>query len=344
MTYEEILQRALNRVPDSFDKREGSIIYDAIAPCCYELYLTYLDVNEKLNNTFAGTSNREWLIKRGQEIGISPLEATPSERLGIFTPSTKEIDIGERFSFEDLNFIVVEKLEAGKYRLECETLGSVGNYGEGTIIPINYIQGLETATMTDILVYGEDEEDTEVFRQRYFDTLPTMTLDGNIAQYKKWMNEYNGVGGFKIFPLWNGKNTVKVSILSSENTKASQVLIDEVQEYLDPKSEGLGNGKAPIGAIVTVTTADVLNINVDAVVTLKDGYDHIIGLEESINNYLKSVNYNKNTISYVAIASLVYSNECVESALDVNLNGAKSDLILNAEQISALNELNISVV
>ena len=32
ITYEVILQRMLNRVPNNMDKREGSIIYDALAP------------------------------------------------------------------------------------------------------------------------------------------------------------------------------------------------------------------------------------------------------------------------------------------------------------------------
>lgn len=31
-TYEAILQRMMDRIPDGMDKREGSIIYDALAP------------------------------------------------------------------------------------------------------------------------------------------------------------------------------------------------------------------------------------------------------------------------------------------------------------------------
>ena len=32
ITYEEILKRMLDRVPSGLDKREGSVIYDALAP------------------------------------------------------------------------------------------------------------------------------------------------------------------------------------------------------------------------------------------------------------------------------------------------------------------------
>ena len=36
-TYEQILQRMLARVPGDIDKREGSIIYDALAPAAVEI-------------------------------------------------------------------------------------------------------------------------------------------------------------------------------------------------------------------------------------------------------------------------------------------------------------------
>ena len=37
VTYESILERMLEKVPDNMDKREGSIIYDALAPAAVEL-------------------------------------------------------------------------------------------------------------------------------------------------------------------------------------------------------------------------------------------------------------------------------------------------------------------
>ena len=36
-TYEEILQGMLDKVPSDVDKQEGSVIYDALAPCAYFL-------------------------------------------------------------------------------------------------------------------------------------------------------------------------------------------------------------------------------------------------------------------------------------------------------------------
>lgn len=44
MTFENIMDRCLARVPDSVDKREGSVIYDAIAPAAAELAIMYIEL------------------------------------------------------------------------------------------------------------------------------------------------------------------------------------------------------------------------------------------------------------------------------------------------------------
>lgn len=360
MEFEEILQQMLDKVPNTFDKREGSVIYDALAPAARELANMYLAIDERLKNTFAGTADREWLINRCAEIGIAPFEATYAIRKGVFSPSTLEIAIGERFSFEDVNFVVTEKLEAGVYSLQCEEAGAVGNLGVGYMIPINYIQGLETAELTgEIIIYGEDEEDTEALRQRYFDTLPTMTIDGNIAQYEKWCREYAGIGNYKIFSEWNGKNTVKVSILSSENTPASSQLIEDYQNYLDPptgtindtltapdypQGRGVGMGKAPIGAIVTVSTATEVPVNVSAKVILRTGYDRVVGLEDEITAYLHGLNYERTIVSYVAISAVIQNNASIDTVVEVTINGGTENVELSEEEIAKLGTTNFEVV
>ena len=50
----------------------------------------------------------------------------------------------------------------GKYEITCETTGEAGNDYGATVIPIEYVDGLETCTITALLIPGEDEEDTEV--------------------------------------------------------------------------------------------------------------------------------------------------------------------------------------
>lgn len=345
LTKEEILTRMLDRVENKFDKREGSVIYDALAPVAYEIEQVLLDYENKLKNTFAGTAERDGLVQRCIEAGVLPFEATYAIRRMVTTPKTLDIQIGERFRCDDLNFIVIEKIEDGLYNVQCEEKGSKGNYGTGNLIPIDHVAKLETAKLIDdVVIYGEDEEETEALRERYFATLPTMTLDGNVAQYSKWCREFGGIGNYKIFPTWNGINTVKVSILSSENTPASDELIAEFQEFLDPNSEGLGEGKAPIGAMVTVTTAKGVNIDVTAQLTLKSGFIEPLNLREKILEYLKGINYNRNFVSVIAISSIIQNCDGVDVVIDTQLNGGKENIPLTIEEVAVLNNLNIEVV
>lgn len=352
MTFDDIMQRLLDRVPVTFDKREGSVIYDALAPAARELYLAYEEMEEKRRNTFAGTADRAGLIECCAEIGLTPNPATYAVRQAVFTPAELEVAIGERFNFDDLNFVVTKKSGPGVYEVTCETLGTVGNYGTGTLIPINYVQGLQTATLTDtVLIYGEDEEETKALRQRYFDTLPTFTIDGNIAQYRKWCKNYPGIGKFKIFSCWNGRNTVKVSILSAENTTASTTLLDEYQAYLDPataaidddtaasdypQGRGLGNGQAPIGAIVTVSTAKQKTLQIAAQLILRDGYAVPVGLEEAIQSYLNNINYDRAYVSYIAVGGILQNNDSVDSVVNMTINGGKVDVPLEDEEIATI--------
>lgn len=77
------------------------------------------------------------------------------------TPASVNVPVGSRFSCGLLNYIVTEKIKAGEYQLQCETSGSEANGNIGQLIPINYISGLETAQITELLVPGEDEEGLE---------------------------------------------------------------------------------------------------------------------------------------------------------------------------------------
>ena len=49
-TYDYYLEQALSQVSDDIDKREGSIIYDALAPACYQLALFTFDLKNVLLN------------------------------------------------------------------------------------------------------------------------------------------------------------------------------------------------------------------------------------------------------------------------------------------------------
>ncbi|HAK43877.1 MAG TPA: hypothetical protein DCM59_15715 [Clostridium sp.] len=168
--------------------------------------------------------------------------------------------------------------------------------------------------------------------------------DGNVAQYLKWASQFDGVGATKIFPLAFGPNTVKVSITDSSNHKASSELIKTFQEYLDPEKQGLGNGKAPIGAKVTVVTGNELNINIKGKVVLQTGHSVVTGAEEAIKKYFSSITYKESRISYISVASMLLAVEGIAEVRELIINGAAADITLGNEDIPILVSLNLEVV
>lgn len=262
----------LDRVPNTLDKREGSIIYDSIAPAAVELKLAYIEFDEILNESFADTASRNFLIKRCGERGIIPKAATNAILQGEFTPATIDL-VGQRFNLNKLNYIVLAEIEHGKYQVQCETPGTEGNQYLGTIVPIEYIDGLQTAQLTDVLIPGEDDESTESLRTKYFNSFDEKAFGGNRADYLQKTNDIDGVGSTKIFPLWDGAGTVKLTILDVDYKQASSTLVQYVQNQIDPTQDAMGYGLAPIGHIVTVDTVNTVDIDVITNITFDTNYN-----------------------------------------------------------------------
>lgn len=345
MTYEKILQRMLDRVPNNIDKREGSIIFNALAPAAVELAQMYIEVERILNEGFADTASREYLIKRAAERGIAPYPATPAIVKGEFNI---DVPIGSRFSLDDLNYVVTERISKGVFKLQCEIIGSKPNSYLGTLIPIEYIEGLTSAEITEILIPGEDEEETEVFRERYFRSFDSQSYGGNIADYKEKTKTIPGVGGVKVFPVWNGGGTVKLVILNSEFEKPSLELIDQVQTIIDPvTNQGEGLGIAPIGHIVTVEGVTEIPVNISTSITYESGYgweDIKPYVENVIDEYFLELikdweNQDSIVIRIRQIESRILELNGVVDIADTQINGLAENLTLEPDEIPVRGEI-----
>lgn len=200
--YESILKRMLDRVSNKIDKREGSIIFDTHSPTAIELQILYMELDNILREGYGDTASREYLIRRCKERGITPYGATNAILRGEFTPTNIDVT-GQRFNIGSINFIAIEKIYDGEYQVQCETPGIVGNQQLGTMIPIEYIEGLETAELVEVLIPGEDEEDTEDLRTRYFDSFNEQAFGGNVQDYLNKTNAIPGVGSTKVTRVWN---------------------------------------------------------------------------------------------------------------------------------------------
>lgn len=362
-TYRALLEAMLARVPNSLDKREGSMIQTALGAGAYSLEELYLDLDKVQRGGAIQTAVGEDLDNWAVIANVERYPASPAVRLGVF--NLDEIPIGARFSTIDggdsVNFTVTSQMGPGQYRLTCETPGVIGNSYTGPILPITVIQGLTSAEITDILVPGDDREGEDALRERILSALRERPFGGNVADYKRVVLAIDGVGALQIYPTWDGGGTVKLSTMGADWMPASPQLVETVQTAVDPPpNQGLGYGTAPIGAKVTVTAPETVAVDVSAVLTLRAGYtvEQMQPLvEAAVGNYLLSVRQEWATpdadrltsyscwVYLARMVSAILSVPGVVNAAEVTLNGGTQDLQLvetgQTQQVPAPGEVTL---
>ncbi len=203
MTDDFLRERMLARVSDKLDKRPSALIYDTHEATANELAILYIELEYLVKNSYGDTAAREFLILLCKDRGITPEPATRAVLKGVFEPDNIDVT-GQRFNIGDVNYTVTEQISPGQYRVECESEGNIGNRYLGQMIPMDYIQGLNTAELVEILIPGEDEEDTESLRKRYFDSFNEQSFGGNRADYIAKVRSVSGIGDVKVTRAWNG--------------------------------------------------------------------------------------------------------------------------------------------
>ena len=357
MRYEQIMERMLSRVPNNLDRREGSVIWDALAPAAKELEDMYFALDMIMQETFGDTASRLYLIRRAAERGITPYPASKAILKGIFDI---EIALGSRFNLDELNYIAVKFLQHNtvtnlyEYELQCETPGKVGNGKTGMLIPIEYISGLGKAEIKELLIPGQDEEETEKLRQRYFDSFNMKAYGGNISDYKLKVHEIEGVGAVKVTPIWKGGGTVLLTILDSDFNQASTSLIKKVQDIIDPSKDARGLGVAPIGHIVTVQGTQNVAINIHTGLTFEPNFNCSLvklKVEEVVKEYLlelrktwalKNELVSNNLIVRIArIESKILNIKGILDIQNTTINGSTNNLNLSEYQIPTFGGITV---
>lgn len=342
ITYELLLNRSLARVDSGFDTREGGPIHTPVAAVCVELQNMYIALDGLINETFADTASREYLIKRAAERGVIPTKATYAILKGKFDIA---INIGSRFTCSSLSYKVIELINDGEntYKLQCETVGTIGNSTFGNLISIDYIQGLTSAELTELLIPGEDEEGTEDLRSDYFESYDSQSFGGNRADYKKmFKDDISGVGGIKIYRVREGNKFIKIVVITSTWEKPTTEFIKSIQIQVDPlENQGEGIGLAPIGHKVIISAVNETEINISTNLTYQSGYS-FDDVKDYINNAideyfieLKKIWADDDNL-VVRISQIETRLLNIEGILDIEdttINGIAENLVLDADNI-----------
>lgn len=364
-TKEALLEDLLELVPDTTNKNVGSLIYTTLAAMAEKMAEVYMDMDEASNNTFADTADREHLIRRALERGLEPEPATTAQYVGHFNC---EIDLEDRFEVDDYTFKLIERVESQSYeyayKLESEQTGSELNNLAGS--ELEYLEGdneeFEEGYLDDLIIPAQDEQDTESFREEYFESAKVAGFAGNVQSYIKAMNDIEGVAAAKVE---GENNAVRIIFLDDTYSSPSQALKTKVQNIIDPSTDvnnwgqayglpvmedysGMGYGLAPINHSVLCEGPEEIQLNIKTNVALESGYtqnDVATKIEEVLNKYISDIRVSwkhkstQKVMQHRAMAKLL-DIEGIDDVFFVLWNNMV-DITLDYDQIPVIDQIEI---
>ena len=323
MTYENILKDMLSKVTSDVDKREGSVIYDALAPCAYQLAQTYFLMNHFLDLVSGDTAVGEYLDRVVADYGIKRKPATYAVRKVV---TSGNVELGTRWGLGATTYQIKAKLSDNTYSADCEQAGLVGNTYSGVLENIDNISGI-TATLTDIVSSGEEEESDDNLRERFYKQVQSAATSGNAYDYRNWALDVPGCGDAKVFPLWNGAGTVKVLVVD-ENMEIDAGLPVKVHDYIETVR--------PIGALVTVESPSNLSINITGQIIL-DGSKLLTEVQTaftaSLKKYLQDTVFEVYSVSYAKIGSILLSTPGVKDYTSLRVNNGTANITIGTNEM-----------
>lgn len=351
--------RMLKKAPKDVNTIEGDFFWDNTRPTADEMETMLYKMQRFLKIAFPQTSYGQYLNYLGELKGLPRNDATFSTGKIKVTavPGTQIVKgkIACTVATEDKTSIeyefqetkTIDSTEIAYIDAKCTQAGVIGNVPPGNItMLLTPINGVKSITNEEQFKDGTDIEDDTHYSQRIVEVEQQEKLSGADSDYIRWAQKVDGVGYAYVKEEWNGPGTVKVLILDKNGQTATQELIDAVQNYIAPivpPGQNRG-GLAPIGAIVTVATASILNLSVKADFIFTSGYDPsevLTNIKNEANNYVTKVDLN-GTILFKAIDSIVGSFILLKKGLDdysnLTVNNETINIVLD-EQVAVVNEV-----
>lgn len=334
----------LGSISDEYDKREGSFIFIATKPAAVkfaDVEGKIIEAKEKFDvEEFEGEELERYVKQR---TGQNRRQATKAIGF-ILATGNGVINTGDLFETQSgIQFEAVETLEISdetKVNIKCVTPGSIGVVPANQItkIPIT-LGGITSVTNPEPTYDGFEAESDEDLLTRYYEIIRIPATSGNKYHYVSWAKEVEGVGEARVFPLWNGDNTVKVVIIDAERKPPSVELIESVQNYIDPDGKGSGEGQAPIGAFCSVVGAIAKNIDISFTVTKEEGYldeEIITNVSSVITEHFKEIAFQTNIVSYAKVGSLILNTEGVADYSNLLIDNSIDNITVETNEVAVL--------
>ena len=343
------MSNALSRMKarhTAYPAEEGSFLHDAFAPVATEVDLLTDEVlPAAMDAIMVDTATGSDLDRVALAYGVFRKDAVAATGEVVFqgiagTEIAQFVPVstsGGRIFLTDATSIISS---SGSVTVPIVAVqpGAVGNVAAGSIVMIPIaLAGVESVSNLAATQGGSDEEDDDSFRQRLLMRIQLPSASGCEADYVRWARDVPGVEGARCIGLWNGPGTVKVIIAGNDMQPADTETISRCSTYLE--------SVRPIGAEVTVVSAQALAVDIAAAVTLASGYSLSLvqdAFAETVRTYLSEQAFAATYLSYARIGSLLLKVEGVEDYSLLTLNGTAGNIALSDEAVPVLGTVTLS--
>ena len=365
--YDYWLNLMLDNVPNDIDKREGSIIYDAVAPAAMVNAQQSLSLANIIRETYIKTAQGEFLDYRAVEHGTSRYTATNTEVKAKFNDddgNPVNVEVGDRFASiaeSPIFYTVIKANNDGTAEMQAEEAGTSANSYIGQVLPVTPNDNLAWAEITEIIAPARDAETDDHLRERILKSDAWLAYGGNIADYLDMIHKISEVGAAQVYPVWAGSGTVKLVIVNNDLMPASPDLVKKVKNIIDPEDNDQGVGLAPIDHRVTVVAPEVLKVDVSIQLQLTDQANKVAvekGIKDMLNKLFSELRKDWDTINATVgrgyslsiyrsrILSKIMLIDGVADSQLPKLNGEDKDIHLifsnEVSQLPILGEVTIS--
>lgn len=234
--------------------------------------------------------------------------------------------------------------------VQAQTAGPEGNVAPATIVLLlSGIPAVTAVTNPYKMLGGLDVEEDDAYRGRLLIEFRAPTGAGTVADYQRWCLAHASVGFVTVEPLWNGAGTVRCTITDPNNDPVPPSVVSEVQSDLDP-TPGLGAGRAPIGAIVTVITPTTVTSAIVAALSLAPGYsyDGTAGtiairslIQAALSAYIDQLPPGGDII-YKHVESVFFTIPGVLDVTSLTVSAGTSNVAIANNQVAALGTVTLS--
>lgn len=276
-TFDAILTRMLAPLKAAgFDVSPGSMAYDVLSPAALELSQLKAEQREALKRPFAMYSFGAYLDHLGeQQAGIVRRTAVKAQTVLRFSGSAgTPVPSGTRVSvsvsqgstttavvFATTTQATVPAGGTVDVLAECETAGTAGNLGAGTLtVLLTPLNGLTTVTNptavgdgADDVLGAETESDISLLT-RYLQAVQNPPGSGSATDYIRWALSVSGVGDAYAEPRAYGPNTVRLVLAGSNRAPASTAVLEAVEDALYAPYRVLREAEAMTAGGFGVTT------------------------------------------------------------------------------------------